>query len=165
MNRIKLYHGSLQRVENPEIRQPNRTLDYGCGFYTTTSLQQAKDWVMRHANDKDKPECGYVNVYEIDLDAVKSGNCLWFDDATEEWVDFVYANRNDRNFTHDYDFVYGPVANDKVYAAFALYESGVFGKQELIRELRTYTLIDQLLMHTSRSLELITFVEAIEVKL
>jgi len=37
MNKIRIYHGSLEQVEAPEIRLPNRTLDYGCGFYTTTS--------------------------------------------------------------------------------------------------------------------------------
>lgn len=34
---MKVYHGSLEIVPNPEIRKPERQLDYGCGFYTTTS--------------------------------------------------------------------------------------------------------------------------------
>ena len=42
-----IYHGSLEKVENPEIRLPNRTLDYGFGFYTTTSYKQAESWVKR----------------------------------------------------------------------------------------------------------------------
>ena len=33
---MRLYHGSIEIVEFPEIRKPNRTLDYGSGFYTTT---------------------------------------------------------------------------------------------------------------------------------
>lgn len=32
-----LYHGSIERVESPEIRVPNRTLDHGNGFYLTSS--------------------------------------------------------------------------------------------------------------------------------
>jgi len=165
MRKINIYHGSLEQISSPEIRQPNRTLDYGCGFYTTTSYQQAEDWVARHRNDKSKPLCGYVNVYEIDIELVKASNTLWFDEPTEDWVDFVYANRNDRSFRHSYDFVYGPVANDKVYAAFALYEAGLLNKQDLIRELKTYELVDQLLMHTDESLKAITFVESSEIKL
>lgn len=31
---MKLYHGSLQIVNEPRILVPNRTLDYGTGFYT-----------------------------------------------------------------------------------------------------------------------------------
>lgn len=165
MSKIKIYHGSLNQVAAPEIRLPNRTLDYGCGFYTTTSYQQAEDWVTRHAKDRPKPDHGFVNVYEVDIENVKANNCLWFDEPTEEWVDFVYANRNIRGFTHNYDFVYGPVANDRVYAAFALYEAGLLNKQELIRELKIYELVDQLLMHTTRSLKKITFLESKEIRL
>lgn len=165
MNIIKLYHGSIECVCRPEIREPNRTLDYGCGFYTTTSYQQAEDWVLRHRNDKQKPAIGFVNVYEIDMDEVRNANCLWFDAPTEDWVDFVYSNRNDRNFRHFYDFVYGPVANDKVYAAFTLYEAGILSKQALIVELKTYLLIDQLLFHTPEALKYLRFVEAKEIKL
>lgn len=161
----KVYHGSLDVVSAPEIREPNRTLDYGKGFYTTTSLTQATDWVLRHKNDKQKVDYGYVNVYEIDLLQVRSLNTLWFDSPTEEWVDFVYANRNDKSFRHDYDFVYGPVANDKVYAAFALYESGLLSKQELILELKTYTLVDQLLLHTETALRHLHYVESQKIKL
>ena len=43
----KVYHGSVEEVRNPEIRQSNRSLDYGSGFYTTTSYEQAKKWVER----------------------------------------------------------------------------------------------------------------------
>lgn len=44
---MKLYHGSLDIVERPQIRLANRTLDYGIGFYTTTSEEQAELWVKR----------------------------------------------------------------------------------------------------------------------
>ena len=41
-------------------------------------------------------------------------------------------NRTNKDYRHNYDIVYGPVANDRVYAAFALYEGGLLNKQELI---------------------------------
>lgn len=161
---MKLYHGSLEIVPQPEIRPSNRTLDYGSGFYTTTDFGQARDWVARHRAKTGVTE-GYVNVYDVDIEAVRRGHTLWFDTPTEEWVDFVHANRTQHGFSHDYDFVYGPVANDKVYAAFALYESGILGKQELIRELKTYVLVDQLLFHTPRALQHLVFSEHIIVSL
>ena len=49
---MKIYHGSLDVVENPMILQPNRLLDYGTGFYTTTSEQQSKEWVERRMREK-----------------------------------------------------------------------------------------------------------------
>ena len=42
-----LFHGSLQIVREPHILVPNRTLDYGAGFYSTTSEQQAREWILR----------------------------------------------------------------------------------------------------------------------
>lgn len=49
----KVYHGSIEEVRNPEIRQPNRSLDYGSGFYTTTSYEQAKKLVERRMKIKE----------------------------------------------------------------------------------------------------------------
>ena len=46
-----LYHGSLERITAPEIRDPNRTLDYGAGFYATTSFEQAEEWVRRRMKE------------------------------------------------------------------------------------------------------------------
>ena len=159
---MRIYHGSLDVVSTPEIRKPNRTLDYGEGFYTTTDYNQAKEWVKRHNKNA---KIGYVNVYEIDIDEVKKRNTIWFDSPSDEWIDFVDNNRNTPGFTHDYDYVYGPVANDRVYACFALYESGVFNKEDLLRELKVYDLVDQLLFHTEESLKLLTFIDAETIEL
>ncbi len=161
---MKIYHGSMEIVRNPEIRKVNRTLDYGVGFYTTTSYEQAVSWVERRANER-KLSKGYVNVYEFDEKCIKNFKHLIFDSPTEEWVDFVMQNRTQNSFEHDYDIVYGPVANDKVYASFALYEGGFLNKQALISELKTYKLVDQYLFHTEKSLESIKFIEAKEVTL
>ncbi len=152
-----LYHGSI----NPEIRIPSRSLDYGYGFYTTTSFKQAEDWVKRKLNTNSP--IGYVNVYELDEDLVKSLKTLLFESPTEDWLDFVMSNRTNKDFNHDFDIVYGPVANDKVYAAFALYEGGIIDKQNLISELKAYKLVDQYLFHTDKALKAIKFIEAKEV--
>ena len=154
---MRLYHGSIEIVEFPEIRKPNRTLDYGSGFYTTTDYDQAEQWARRRLRKSNSE--AFVNIYEVDIDAIRKANTLWLDSPSEEGVDFVYANRNVRNFDHKYDYVYGPVANDRVYAQFALFEAGLIDKQTLIRELKAYTLVDQLLFHTPQALKSLTFIE------
>ena len=162
---MKIYHGSIDIVEKPEIRiSEHRTLDYGYGFYTTTSYTQSQNWVMRRI-DNAKAQKGFVNIYEFDETALKKLKCLIFESPTEEWVDFVMKNRTQKGFEHDYDIVYGPVANDKVYASFALYEGGLIDKQTLISELKTYKLIDQYLFHTEKSLEFINFMIGEEITL
>ena len=159
---MRVYHGSLERVPTPEIRQATRTLDYGTGFYTTTSYQQAEDWVRKRM--RDSAACkGYVNEYELDLECLKQFHCAFFDSPTDEWLDFVMHNRLDRSFTHNYDVVYGPVANDRVYACFTLYEGGVMSKENLIAELKTYELVDQYLFHTEQTLKALRFVKAKEI--
>ena len=66
----KVYHGSIEVVKNPEIREPNRSLDYGSGFYTTTSYGQAKKLVERRMKSNGV-KVGYVNVYELDDEIIK----------------------------------------------------------------------------------------------
>lgn len=161
---MKLYHGSLEIVKKPEIRKANRTLDYGSGFYTTTSYEQAEAWVHRRI-DEAKQAKGYVNIYGIPEAVPSTLKQLIFQAPTEEWVDFVMHNRTEKGFVHNYDIVYGPVANDRVYAAFALYEGGFLNKQDLIKELKAYKLVDQYLFHTDIALQTLTFIEAKEVML
>ena len=159
---MTLYHGSLEIVEKPAILEPNRTMDYGKGFYTTTSKDQADKWVIRKITAVNQPK-GFTNIYSFDETVLDTLKVLKFDSPDEAWLDFVMNNRTDKNFTHDYDIVYGPVANDRVYAAFAFYEEGMLDKQGLIRELRAYKLADQLLFHTEKALNYLHFVKAEEV--
>ena len=149
-------------MERPRIIEPNRTLDYGSGFYTTCAENQAHDWAERKIKAPD--QVSYVNVYEFDEKALKQLKVLWFDGPTDEWVDFVMRNRQDETYTHDYDLVYGPVANDNVYVQFGLYEQGFISKATSLAELKVYKLVDQMLFHTERALQYIRFVEAKEVR-
>ncbi|WP_300700135.1 DUF3990 domain-containing protein [Bacteroides sp.] len=158
---MRLYHGSLEIVRTPKIIKPTRTLDYGNGFYTTTSYEQAEQWVRRRMTSP--MNIGYVNIYEIDDSKTSDMDILWFDELTEKWVDFVMFNRTSKDFEHNHDIVYGPVANDRVYAAFALYEGGFLDKEGLIKELKTYKLTDQMLFHTIKSLKHLKYIEAKEI--
>lgn len=108
---------------------------------------------------------GYVNIYEFDKKYMEELKCLIFPEPTEEWVNFVMKNRTKRGFSHDYDIVYGPVADDSVYTQFTLYEGGIISMPTLIQELKTYKLVDQFLFHTEESLLSIKFVESKTIKL
>ena len=103
---MKIYHGSLEVVEHPLILPPQRTLDYGQGFYTTTSERQSKEWVERRMHEK-HTSCGYVNIYK--------------------------------------------------------YEAGAISVETLIRELKTYKLVEQYLFHTNKALTALHFVEATKI--
>jgi hypothetical protein len=59
-----LYHGSDVIVDNPKLLKANRTLDFGNGFYTTTSKEQACKWASIKKN-REQSENGIINIYEI----------------------------------------------------------------------------------------------------
>ena len=159
---MTLYHGSLEIVETPQILQANRPLDFGTGFYTTTSLQQVRRWVKLRM-EQSQASVGFINIYEYT--PKRDLHTRLFRSANEAWVDFVHANRSIQDYNHDYDIVTGPVANDNVYLCFNLYESGIITKRELIRRLKTYKLVDQLLFHTERSLDTLEYVGNKEVRI
>lgn len=157
-----LYHGSLDIVAAPEIRTPNRALDYGAGFYLTSSESQAEAWVRRKL--KGQAAVGFVNKYHYDPTEVADLRILNFESADEAWLDFVMANRTDPAYFHNYDVVIGPVADDRVYAAFALYEARLLDKQDLIHELKSYKLVNQILIHTEKAIPCIKWIEAKEIR-
>ena len=123
--------------------------------------EENKEYEKILFNDLEEPS------FEIEpkLKQIKELNTLFFNNPTEEWVDFVMKNRTQKDFQHNYDVVYGPVANDRVYAAFALYEGGLIDILTLISDLKTYKLVDQYLFHTEQSLKALKFIEAEEIKL
>lgn len=136
----------------------------GMGSTQQRRTSKQENLLSRRMKDNDAT-VGYVNVYELDDELIKRMRLLIFEKPTEEWVNFVMKNRTERGFTHDYDIVYGPVADDSVYTQFTLYEGGIISMPTLIQELKTYKLVDQYLFHTEESLQAIRFVESKIIKL
>lgn len=65
-----IYHGSTVYVEKPEIIVGENFLDFGVGFYTTTSYQQAERWARTKMRRENK-DLGYVSIYEFDYEKAK----------------------------------------------------------------------------------------------
>lgn len=101
---MKLYHGSTQIVEKPEIRISRFNKDFYFGFYCTSIEQQANRWATRFGS-------GYINVYEYVEDT--DLKILRFEKMTDEWLDFIVACRSGK--AHDYDIVEGPMADDTIF--------------------------------------------------
>ena len=156
---MKLYHGGLIEVKTPRIMATDHIGDFGIGFYTTTDLEQARRFVATKCDRSRKPQ-GVVSYFEVEDDFLKSKalQIRIFRKADEKWARFVEANRRDVNYSHEYDIVYGPVANDQVYASFALYESDLIDFKELLNRLKVRKLTDQVLFHTERSLSLLKYI-------
>ena len=64
------YHGSDTIVDIPRILEAKRPLDFGGGFYVTTSEKQARSWATKIAyRNNNHYRC--VNRYEFDLEKAK----------------------------------------------------------------------------------------------
>lgn len=153
-----IYHGSNVTVEEPKILTPNRYLDFGAGFYTTTNYDQALNFAGKVTMRK---KCGRstVNIYELDESIFEKVNVLNFESADEAWLDFVSDNRSGIDRTAGYDLICGPVANDDVYQTFILYSTGVYTKEQTIAALKIKKLYNQYVFTTDSSLSFLTFKE------
>lgn len=154
-----VYHGSDKEITAPKILEPNHALDFGRGFYTTLNESQA-DGFARKVKDREHSPDAIVSVYEVEIEKMKSElKGLWFDQVCEEWLDYVSDNRNGVTTT-EYDFVFGPVANDDVFRTFAAYQAGVLTKTETMARLKVKQLYNQLTFKSEQSLKYIRFITA-----
>ena len=155
---MKLYHGGLIDIQVPRILASDHIGDFGVGFYTTTSIQQARRFVKTKC-DREKRTSGVVSIFDVRDDYLQLSDfqIRVFKKADEEWARFVEANRRNPSFEHEFDLIFGPVANDQVYASFALYESDLIDFTELINRLKVRKLTDQVLFHTEKALSLLKY--------
>ncbi|MBR5542031.1 MAG: DUF3990 domain-containing protein [Bacteroides sp.] len=111
-----LYHGSNAEIHDIDLSKSARGKDFGKGFYLSENEKQAKEMaVFKSLQTNSTP---IVNPFEFD-ERVLSDTSLQikvFKEYSLEWAEFVFKNRSNRTDTpaHDYDIVYGPIADDKV---------------------------------------------------
>ena len=160
---MMLYHGSNVEVHNPSLRLSRKKTDFGKGFYTTTSAEQAEHWTSIKI-DRAKTGRRVVSVFEIDNAVLTNPNLKIreFHGPDEAWLNFVVDSR--KGVKHDYDIVFGPVANDKVFTVVNLYESGVIDAPTAIAQLKAYKTYNQLSFHTDQVIGALKFVESYEVQ-
>ena len=157
-----IYHGSNVIVEQPQLIQQNRFLDFGYGFYTTTNRSQAENFAQKVTVRRGGSPI--LNVYEIDdhiSDSTLRIKRLSAPD--EEWLDFVSAHRNGNYYGEQYDLIIGAVANDDVYRTLQVYATGLLTKEQALEALKVKKLFDQYVFATDEAIKLLRFVEASEV--
>lgn len=132
-----LYHGSYAQVENIDLDRCVPGKDFGRGFYLTTDYEQARKFVAlsvrKYKADTGKEvNGGYVSTFKVNTPHVLQFHV--FEDADEDWLHFVAANRRNDLFPHvitryaDFDVIAGKIANDQTARTLQLYVSEAFGK-------------------------------------
>lgn len=161
-----IYHGSTVLIEKPEIRISDSFLDFGTGFfYTTTSEHQAERWARIKIRRESK-NTGYVSIYEFDFElAQEQAKIHHFAHADMEWLQFVVRNRRGETPENMFDMHIGPVADDNVYRSIRLFETGVLDADETVKRLKTEVLQDQWTFHTEKVLSYIRFIDSKEIRM
>ncbi|MBP3689175.1 MAG: DUF3990 domain-containing protein [Bacteroidaceae bacterium] len=135
---MKLYHGSTIEIERIDLSCSRPNKDFGKGFYLSAEKEQA----MRMAQFKSLTEGGQpiLNTYEFDERVMTDGSLrvLTFDGYTRSWAEFIFLNRNNPHDlpAHDYDIVFGPIANDRVGVQIGKYEAGDITLDQFLQNLK-----------------------------
>lgn len=137
---MKLYHGSDIKIQVIDLEKSKPFKDFGKGFYLSADYHQAMAMAKQRVKQKRGMGTPVVSVFEFDEQVLTSGELkvkMW-NDYCVEWAQFVIRNRN-RNLPspcHDYDIVYGPIADDGVTFQIRRYEAGYLTIEQLIEELK-----------------------------
>ncbi|MBO7143758.1 MAG: DUF3990 domain-containing protein [Salinivirgaceae bacterium] len=108
-----LFHGSNMEIGEVDLAKSRPYKDFGKAFYLSTDKSQALEMARFKVLTQGGTET--ITVFDFDDNAVEGLKIKHFDGYTLEWAEFVFNNRDERtDFRHDFDIVYGPIANDTV---------------------------------------------------
>lgn len=155
-----LYHGSNVEVRNPRLLKIQRELDFGKGFYTTSDIEQAKNWAKRTARIRGKgTPC--VTVYHLNDEELMALHVCRFVGPDRDWLDFVAANRKGTAAPDEWDVITGPVADDQTFQTVVLYLDGYLDADAAIKRLLPQKLKDQYTFKTEKAIALLQCIEVI----
>ena len=167
-----VYHGSDHIIQSPVYNGSKRTNDYGYGFYTTESIELAKEWACSDGQD------GVVNIYEIDLDSLRVLNLNSPDLNILNWLAILTKYRSywqrgsvaeeakaylQLNFfieTSDYDVIIGYRADDSYFSFAQDFVSGAISLSKLTEAMHLGKLGEQIVFKSKESFSHIRFIDA-----
>lgn len=167
-----VYHGSKQIIETPVYNGSRRTNDYGYGFYTTESIELAKEWACSDGRD------GFANRYELETEGLKVLNLNSGDYNILNWLALLTRYRSywqngsiaeeakdylQRHFFIEpeaYDIVVGYRADDSYFAFAQDFISGTISLSKLSEAMHLGKLGEQIVLKSRRAFERITFIDA-----
>ena len=167
-----VYHGSDQIIEKPELSGSKRTNDYGFGFYTTESMDLAKEWACGDGRD------GYANIYEMNMDGL---SILRLNDpqySILNWLAILTKYRSywqsgsiaeeakdylQQHFFIDptpYDIIIGYRADDSYFTFAQDFVAGTISLRKLSEAMRLGKLGEQIVLRSEASFSRIRFIGA-----
>lgn len=134
-----LYHGSNMTIDKPDLSKSKPYKDFGRGFYLSNDRCQAQRLAEQRTSIL-KIGVPTITRFSFDEASMTDGSLKTkiFETYDEEWAEFILKNRdiNTPQPCHDYDFVYGPIADDGVTFQLRRYKSGGISFKEFLQELQ-----------------------------
>lgn len=133
---MKLYHGTTVDITHIDLSLSKPNKDFGKAFYLSPDKEQAMEMALFKAEFEDASPI--VIEYEFDDALLQQFHYKRFEGYTKEWAHFVYDNRTEPSgrTLHDYDIVYGPIANDRVGAQIARFRQGYITFNEFLKRIQ-----------------------------
>ena len=121
-----LYHGTTVYIDRIDLMRSKPNKDFGRAFYLSEDYSQALEMAQFKAEFAELPPV--VNVYSFDEKLL----------YTEEWAHFVYNHRTEPQgrTLHDFDIVYGPIANDTIGAQITRYKQNYITFEEFLQRIQ-----------------------------
>ena len=131
-----LYHGSTVNIERIDLLKSKPNKDFGRAFYLSANYDQALEMAQFKAEFAELPPV--VNVYRFDEKLLREFKYKRFETYTEEWAHFVYNHRTEPQgrTLHDYDVVFGPIANDTIGAQITRFKQGYISFEQFLQRIQ-----------------------------
>lgn len=167
-----VYHGSDHIVEKPVFHGGKRNNDYGYGFYTTESLELAKEWACARNTD------GFANRYELDTEGLAILNLNSSEYNILNWLALLTKYRSywqsgsiaeeakdylQQHFFVDpdkYDVIIGYRADDSYFSFAHDFIAGTISLNKLSEAMRLGKLGEQIVLKSEKAYSHIKFLGA-----
>ncbi len=167
-----VYHGSDHIIEVSTFHGSKRTNDYGYGFYTTESLELAKEWACSNNQD------GFANKYDVDFDGLSILNLNTPEYSILNWLAILTKYRTywqngsiareakdylQEHFFIDpsnYDVIIGYRADDSYFSFAQDFIAGTISLSKLSEAMRLGKLGEQIVLKSEASYSHIHFLGA-----
>ena len=158
-----IFHGGTDIIKKPDIRPSLSSRDFGTGFYCTDIKEQAEKWAIRQG--RIRKQAAVLNKYEFDIEKAKQTlNLKMFIDYGIEWLELIVNCRKDIQYKHNFDIVYGKIANDDVGETVQAVVNDLMPLDFALQKLAFMPANNQYCFCTDKSLGFLSFIESVNLE-
>lgn len=150
---IELFHGGCSRFDCINLDECRNHRDFGKGFYLTPNQEHAMERAVFKGRIYGKHPVVMNFIFDDDAATTNGLKILDFGNGGQEWAEFVFNNREEENYTSDWDIVIGPIADDGLRDKLLKVKRGELPVAQLSTEIKYYQITKQYCFRTEQSLK------------